>query len=172
MTRPRLEPIVRWTAFVAALGAAAAVLASFQFPRGSGSSDVDVRFTANLTGQLVVEPAGTVLRARAMGRGDRARGRMTIQNITDEPLAVRLRAMSSGHEVDGLLRLRIAAGRRTLFRGPLGELRHRTPRTLRLGSQGEATLTLRAWIPQRSAGGFRGRAEDVTLVLLSRRARR
>ena len=158
-----LESVIRWAAFVGALAAALFVLGGFRMVRGNGQSDLDVDFSANLTGQLVVQPEGRVLRARGLDNGDRATGSFTLRNITDLPLSVRVSAFSSGTQVDHVLRLAISEGRRSIVRGSLARLRHWSAGAVRIGAGRAVPLRLVVSIPRRTRNGFRGRAPDVTL---------
>ena len=160
------ESVVRWTAFAVGFVALAVLVAGFQMARGSGRTDLDVRVLANATGELEVRPVGKVLRADGLHAGEVARGRVTLQNITDRPLAVRARASAPGRDVDDLLEVRMRDGRRTLFKGTLGRLRGWTRRALRLRPAEQTGLTLAVSVPAGRAGGFRGRAPDVTLEFL------
>ena len=165
-----LESVIRWAAFVGALAAALFVLGGFRMVRGNGQSDLDVDFAANLTGQLVVQPEGKLLRARGLDYGDRSSGSFTLRNITDMPLSVRVRAFSSGTQVDDVLRVAIADGRRSIFRGSLGRLRHWSAGAVRIGAGRAVPLRLVVTIPRQTRNGFRGRARDVTLEFQSQKA--
>jgi ribosomal protein L21E len=157
------EPVVRWTAFAGAFAAALFVLAGFRVAPGNGRSEVDIDFVANLTGQLVVQPDGKFLRARGLRNGDRASGRLSLRNITDMPLGVRVRAFSSGRQVDRVLGVSITAGRHRLFQGSLGDLRRWSPGAVRIEAGHAVELRLLVAIPRHARSGFRGRAADVTL---------
>jgi hypothetical protein len=161
-----IESVVRWAAFAAGIVAMAVLVAGFQMARGSGRSDIDVRFLANATAELEVKPVGTVLRADGLHAGQAGHGHLTIENITDRPLGLQVRASAPGRDVDDLLEVRIREGRRTLFQGALGRLRGWTRRAMWLRPAEQVQLTLAVSVPDGHAGGFRGRAPDVTLDFL------
>lgn len=126
-----------------------------------------VRVSVPLTGELEVQPAAPrpVLAVPALLPGARpATATVTLRNQTGRTLAVDLRARAAARDLDGLLRVRLRTGGRTLADTTLQGLRHGTGFVLRLPSGARRTVRLQAWIPAAITDGFQGRSVAVTLV--------
>jgi hypothetical protein len=119
---------------------------SASFPRLPASA----AFTIAVSGELAVTPAAgrPLLRARALTPGGaHATARFRVRNQTGSTLEIGFRAQGAAHELDGLLRIRLRAGDRTLANTTLQGLRHGSASTIRLRSGGARSIALEAWIP-------------------------
>ncbi len=162
---------------VFAIGVVAALVAvsSWQVPAAAGSPRIDVRFLANLTGELDVEPTGVFLRRSGMEAGTRrssARGAFRIRNQTPVGLDVRVRARSLSDGLSHLLQVRIVVAGRQLFRGPLGRLRRASRDAVRLAPGESARVRVNAWLPQSARARYAEERADVTVELPARPVRR
>ena len=122
-------------------------------------------FTVPATGEIAVTPAPgrPFLVARALTPdGPPASARFTIRNQTGETLAVAFRAAAGAHQLDGLLRIRLRAGKRTLANTTLQGLRNASA-SVRLRSGAARSLTLDAWIPD-GTNDYEGRHADIALT--------
>ena len=82
-----------------------------------------------------------------------------------------MRARPSNRDLDRLLVVTVGAGGRRLFRGPLGELRSPTRRTVLLAAGKSAPLTVSARLPAGVRTGYEARIEDLTLELVAKQRR-
>lgn len=168
MRSPRRHP---WTWRLGLLlGAALAAVAVYgwRVPGGTGSVGADVNLIVNLTGELDVHPFGRVLTASGMRPSGPESGRETtlaVENQTARPLEMRMRAHPSIRDLDGLLALRVSAGRRELFAGRLGGLRRWTHSALQLRSGETRAVTVRIWLPDSVGRGYERRIDDIVLEL-------
>ena len=90
---------------------------------------------------------------------------------TGVPLALRLRALPSVRDLDGLLVVRVSAGSRTLYDGSLGGLRAAGTRPLALRGATAQRLHVSASLPAGVRSGFQGRIVDVSLQIATQRVR-
>jgi hypothetical protein len=107
-------------------------------------------FTIAVSGELAVTPAPgrPFLRVAALTPGGApAKASFSVRNQTGSTLEIGLRASAPTHELDGLLRIRLRAGDRTLANTTLQGLRHGSAATIRLRSGGARSIALEAWIP-------------------------
>lgn len=151
------------------LGAAAcaALLLSVHIGRPAGALNASLTLTSAPTGELGVTPAGTVLAARDLRPGaPPVRGSLLVRNQTGIPLDVRLRARPLSGDLDADARLRIDAGRATIFDGTLGALRSGS-RRLRLGPGAGSRLRIAVSLSPHDRGGAQGRSDDAALELTS-----
>ena len=124
-----------------------------------------VAFTIPATGELAVTPAPgrPFLRARALTPdGPPASARFAIRNQTGETLVVGFRAAAGARQLDGLLRIRLRAGARTLANTTLQGLRNGSA-TARLRPGAARSIVLDAWIPD-ATNDYEGRHADVELT--------
>ena len=127
-------------------------------------------FTIPVSGELAVTPpAGRpLLIARALTPGGAAAtASFSVRNQTSGTLEVGLRARADDHELDGLLRIRIRVGDRTLANTTLQGLRHGGRADLRLRSGAARSISLEAWIPD-ATDDYGGREVDVELTPMLR----
>jgi hypothetical protein len=165
-------PFERWIrrlGFAAGLTAAALTLASWQTPGAAERSRVELGLRVNPTGQVDVRPSGRVLKVRSLAPGRSARIAVRLRNLTAETLAVRLRGAVASHDLDDVLHVRLAAGRRELYRGSLGRLRPWTPRALPLAAGGGRRLAVTLSIPRSAPGSLVGAGGELSLELSARR---
>jgi hypothetical protein len=151
---------------------AVAALAAWRVPGGAASLGADVRFDALQTGAIGVAPLHPFVSVPSLLPGKSASGVVTLRDETGVPMAVRLRALPSSHDLDSLLRVRVSGDDgETLYDGALAGLYDAGTRTLRLASGQSRKLTVRASLPSAVRSGFQGRIVDVTLQIDSARAR-
>jgi hypothetical protein len=125
------------------------------------AAGVEARFLAVPPGELTVAPDGAFLAARGLRPGGpAARGELSLTNITGSPVAVRVRGLPSGRELDRLLRVRVDG----VFAGRLGELRAWT-RPFAIGERERRVLDVQVWLPAAAVGATAGAAVDVTVEL-------
>jgi hypothetical protein len=80
-------------------------------------------------------------------------GRVTLTNLTDAKLAVRVRMRASISDADGALHVRVA----DLYSGPVGGLREFSRRPLTIAPHATATLDVEGWLPAAASEGWEGR---------------
>ncbi len=105
------------------------------------------------------------LRAAGLRPAGRARtARLELVNESGARLAVRLRARLSSTALDGLVRLRLRAGRRVVFDATLSELRAAGTRPFWLPREAHRSLQATAWIPGEVETGYEGRVVRLELI--------
>jgi hypothetical protein len=163
-TIPNPTRWLRRSAFAAGLVAAVTLVAIGRMPAGSGPLALDVAVTTGPTGELAVEPAGRVAAVTGLEPGGNSlHGRVTLQNQTDSPLAVRVRARPSISDADRALQVRLGGSAGDLYSGPAAGVRRFSRRPLLIEPRGSAIVDVAAWLPSGAREGWRGR--DVTLAL-------
>lgn len=137
-----------------------------------GVLPASLRFTASEGGAVALAPLAPepVLAGSAMRPGSHAAGRLVLRNQTGERLAVRLRANPSSTALDGIARVRISDGDRTIFDSTLQALRQGSE-ALRLAPGRAAVARVIAWIPAETETGYEGRHVEVGLESVEARAR-
>src|ERR1700712_4359545 len=137
-----------------------------------GVLPASLRFTASEDGAVALAPLAPepVLAGGAMRPGSRAAGSLVLRNQTGERLAVRLRANPSSTALDGIARVRIRNGARTIFDSTLQALRQGSE-AVRLAPGKAATARVIAWIPAETETGYEGRHVDVGLETVEGRLR-
>ncbi len=160
---PKTTRWVRRGAFAAGLVAAAMIVVFGRIPAGTAPFGLDATVTTGPTGELAVTPVGRVAGVRALAPGRGAlHGRVTLQNLTDATLSVRLRMRPSISDADQALKVRVVGGAGVLYAGAAGGLRRPSPRAIRLAPQARTTVDVAAWVSERGPG-WRGR--NVSLPL-------
>ncbi len=170
-TKPKIDRRLSGLAFLAGLAVAVVLVLGWRVAPGSSALGLELRLIVNSTGELGVEPAGQIGAGRSLqprGSHDRLGGRTTVTNQTARGLLVSVRARPSTRDLDDLLVVTVGAGGRRLFRGPLGELRSPTRRTLLLAAGSTAPLTVSARLPAHVTTGYEARIEDLTLELIAK----
>jgi len=159
--------ITKVVGLVLGAAACAVLLLGTHIGRPAGALDAALTLTSAPTGELGVTPAGTVLAVRNLLPGaPPARGSFVVRNQTGIPLDVRLRARPMSGDLDSGARLRITAGRATLFDGTLGALRDGARRLLVPAGQGRR-LRIAVSLAPGSAAGAQGRSDSAALELTS-----
>ena len=166
-TRP--ERWIRRLAFAVGLTAAALTLASWQTPRAAEQSRIELGVRVNPTGQVGVRPLGRVLHVQALAPGRPARGTAGLRNLTAEPLTVRVRGALANRDLDDVVHVRLAGGRRRLYDGSFGGLRRWTRRGLPLAAGGRRGLSVTLSIPRSARGSLVGAGGEISLELSARR---
>ena len=111
---------------------------------------LDVTIAAVNSGEVMVEPLGTVVSARALRPGGAASGRLVLRNQT--PFKRALRPTVDGvRDLDRDLRITVTSSGNELYRGTLGGLRSRRRGLLVVPGGGAATLDLRVTVPAGAA---------------------
>jgi hypothetical protein len=127
------------------------------------SLDIAVR----APGALAVTPAAPrpLLHAPAMRPGGpAAAAELEIANQTGQPLRLGFRAAPSSSALDGVVRVRIASGGRTIADEMLAQLRSGGESTLSLARGARRTLRVSVRIPAEVATGYEGRHVRLELV--------
>jgi hypothetical protein len=160
-----LNAAIRIAGVLLGAGVAVALLLAARPSESFARLPASVGFTIPATGELAVTPAPgrPFLLARALTPdGPPASARVTVRNQTGETLAVGFRAEAGARQLDGLLRVRLRAGDRTLANTTLQGLRNGSA-TVRLPSGAARSITLEAWIPD-GTNDYEGRHADVELT--------
>jgi hypothetical protein len=90
--------------------------------------------------------------------------RVVLTNTMAQPLAVRIHALPSIPDLDGLLRVRALAGGKVVYDGRLGGLRSWTRRSFVVPQRGAQTqLEMRYWLPAAVRRGFQNRSDRVAI---------
>src|SRR5882757_3454102 len=136
----------------ASLGVAALVAVVLLARPAGGHGGVlpaSLRIIASEDGAVAVSPAApkATLASADLRPGDHLAGRLALRNQTGSRLAVGLRAEPSSTALDGLVQVRVSAGRRTIFDSTLQALRQGTTGRVPLRPGQAATLRIEAWIP-------------------------
>jgi len=122
-------------------------------------------FTIPLSGELEVTPAPgrPFLAARSLRPGGpAAAGKVTVRNQTGTTLAVGFRAHAAARDLDGLLRIRVLAGDRTLADATLQGLRDGTA-SIAMRPGASLAVSVQAWIPDGTTD-YEGRDVAVELT--------
>ena len=165
-TGNRIEAYVRRTGVAAGIALVAVLVVAFRVPDGKGTLGADVIMSLSPTGELGVSRPGPFMSVTGLRPGGSFRGETIVHNQTGKGLAVRLRALPDGKDLDRILQVVVSAGGTRLFHGPLGGLRGRT-RAFELASGSHRALRIRASLPDGLKNGFAGRIETVKLELSS-----
>ena len=148
------------------VGLAAAVLIGARVPAGSGELGLDLTVAIAPSGEVGVGRAGPLIAVAGMNeRSGAVSGTVELRNQTWRRLPLRLRGLPSARDADQALSVRVAAGGRVLYEGPLGGLRDWTPPELVLGPGGKSTLSVRAWLTPAPGVETAGRIVDVMLEM-------
>jgi hypothetical protein len=159
---PKTTRWVRRGAFLAGLLAATTLVVVGRVPAGTGPFGLDATVTTAPTGELAVRPVGRVAAVTALAPGKGAlHGRVTLQNLTDATLSVRLRMRPSISDADQALRVRVAGGGGLVYTGAAGGLRSPSPRAIVLAPRARTTVAVAAWV----SGGSGWRGRNVSLPL-------
>ena len=162
----------RWIGLLAGLALATAILVVGRVPGGHGVAGAALGLSANPVTELGVTPAGReFMTARALKAGGTpAEGTLVIANYTGRRLTAGVRLSGDDRDLDRVLQVAVSSAGRTLFEGPLGELR--TPGRLGLGlaARRSGRLVFRAWVsPGLRTREFQGRFARLTVELQPQR---
>lgn len=136
-------------------------------PAAAPEPSASIRLGTLGSGELDVSPTGSpVLTASDLRPGHGAEeGTVRVRNQTPRPLDVGVRTSAVQRDLDASTRIEVTDGRRALLRGPLGQSRRWSQRTVRLLPDETRTLTARVWIPRGARDGWQAAHGDVTLQL-------
>jgi hypothetical protein len=113
-----------------------------------------------------------VLAARSLSpNGRHATSSFKIRNQTADTVLLGFRGHPDTRALDGLVRVRLSAGRKRLADTTLQGLRAGSQDTLRLPSGASRRVRLEAWIPGTITQGYQGIKAHVSLTPTSRLAR-
>ena len=160
----------RRAGFALGLTIVVTAVAAARVPGGSGIAGTDVVVSAMPSGELALSRTGPVVNATGLLPGRTAQGAIELYNQTSRPLALRIRALPEGHELDRILHLELRVGGTRVFTGPLERLRSWT-NAFRLRSAQREKLTVRTWLPREVRSGFGGRVETINLEFVAARGR-
>ena len=164
-TRPSIDRIARVLGILVGVAIAAIAVISWRVPGGERTLGTDVRVEALQTGEIGVAPLHPFVSASSLLPGRSVSGDVTVRNQTGVPLALRLRALPSERDMDGLLVVRLSAGARTLYDGKLGGLSTTGSGPLPLRPATSKRLHVTVSLPASVRTGFQGRIVDVSLQI-------
>jgi hypothetical protein len=168
---PAIDRLVRPLGLALGVLLAAAALAAWRVPGGAQTLGAAVNVETLQTGAIGVQPLHPFVNAPSLLPGGTASGKVTLRNQTGLPMAVRLRALPSTHDLDSLLRVDVRAGSHDLYDGTLGGLRQAGTQPLRLAGGASSTLAVSTSLPANLRSGYQGRLLDITLQIDSGRTR-
>ena len=148
-----------------ALGIAFASIAflGWKMPSGEKPSGLSATLTVAPTAEVAVEPSGRIASAGDVRPGGSLAGSAVVQNLTGGPLAVSLRTVAQGNELDDQLRVNLELGGDTVRNGTLGEAR-RWQGGVRIPAGARRRVNVRVLLP-REARGYEFRVTDLKLEL-------
>ena len=158
--------IARAVGCVFGLGLAFTVLLVARPSASAARMTATVRFAVPLSGELAVTPRAPehcLIAAGLRPGGAPATGRFEAQNQTGETIAVGFRARRSSSALDGLVRVRLSVGGRSLADTTLQGL-GRASDTVLIGPGSSRKIKVEAWMPQNVGDGYEGRDIEVSLV--------
>jgi len=170
-TKPSIDRVARLAGICVGVALALTALIAWRVPGGERTLGADVRIEALQTGEVGVAPLHPFASTPSLLPGHSLSGDVTLRNQTGVPLALRLRALPSVHDLDGLLVLHVSAGGRTLYDGNLDGLRTSGTRPFTLAAATARRLHVSASLPAGLRTGFQGRILDLSLQVESRPAR-
>jgi hypothetical protein len=167
------ERWIRPLALLAGLCAVGLAVSHWSLRSTVGTLGAEVRVSAVPTGELSVSRVDPFLVGRDLHPGGRkaAEGTVSVTNITAAGRTVRVRALPSATDLDGLLEVSVTAGGERLYHGTLGGLRHWTRASAALASGKSVKLEVRTPLLATARQGYAGRIEDVQLELRSQAPR-
>ena len=152
--------------FLTGIGLAAATVVSSRVSGGTGTLGADVSVQVAPTGELSVSTTGVFLSGVNLQPGSPpARGQLVVRNQTGSTLAVRVRALPSVPDLDGLLWLRVGLTDETVFDAALGGLRMWSDHPFHIGPGDQEPLRVQAWFPREVQDGYQGRIADIALEM-------
>jgi hypothetical protein len=153
---------VRAGCFLAGLAIAAVLVAGWRVPAHK-TPGASLRVVAAGTSELRSTPARPFLVTGEMKPGHPVSGQVVLSNTMAQPLAVRVHAVPADRDLDHLLQVKATAAGTTVFAGPLGGMRHWSPRSFRVPTGGQTALKTRFWLPKSAAAGYQHRTGDLKL---------
>jgi hypothetical protein len=168
---PAIDRLVRPLGLVLGVLLAAACLAAWRVPSGQKTLGAAVNVEALQTGAIGVLPLHPFVNAPSLLPGRSASGKVTLRNQTGVPMAVRLKALPSTHDLDSLLQIDLRSGSRELYDGSLGDLRASGSQPLRLAAGASGPVAVRVSLPANLRTGYQARLLDITLQIASGRTR-
>jgi hypothetical protein len=163
-----MTSVARWSGLVVGVSLALVSLVYARVPAGTGEVPAHVSLIAERSVKLGVDPVGReLLSERLIVPGGRSvSGRVEISNFTTGPLEVEPRLRAIRGELPDALRVKVTAGRRTLYTGEAAALDAR----LRLRARAKQPLRFRFSAP--AVRDIQGRLIDLGLRFATREAGR
>jgi hypothetical protein len=158
--------LIRAAGLLLGAGIAIALLVAARPASELTSAPASVRISVPATGELEASPMAPqpALATQAIRPGEPAgTGSFTVRNQTGTDLQVAFAADGGSTELDGLLRVRLSAGR-TLADTTLQGIRKGTATPLTLPSGAQREVRVRAWIPGSISSGYEGRRAEFELT--------
>jgi hypothetical protein len=171
---PPFSAIARLACLAAGAGIAAFLLLAARPSHDVPELPARVSFSVAPTGEFEVTPTAPrpVLDAHALSPlGKPATTSFTVRNQTSQTLPLGFRGHPDSRALDGLVRVRLTAGREQLASTTLQGLRAGTEPVLRLPSGDSRRIRLETWIQRSVSEGYQGVRADVSLIPTSAGAR-
>lgn len=160
----RSKAWARLTGLLIGCALTAGFVLSGRMPQNGGALGARLTMVAGSTADLAVSPADSFLSTSDLRPGAAiATGKGTLTNRTAAMLWVRPRALASSGDLYDLVRIELTVGGERVFRGRLGDLRHRGARPFGLRPGQKKRVDVRAWLPSSATQGYQARAAKVTL---------
>ncbi len=153
--------IARWAGLVAGVSLSLAALASARVSTGTHEVPAHVSLVAESSVQLGVTPVGRELLSERLllpGRQS-VSGVVQLSNYTGGDLIVRPRLRSLRGELPAELRIRVTAGRETVYAGKLSDLRAE----LSFHARAKRRVRFRISAPASAARAVQGRVIELSL---------
>ncbi len=165
MSSIRSKSLIRAVGFAVGLAIAVVAISLLRVPAGAADKGLELRIGGMPSGELAVDPPGNALRAADLQPGERARGRLTITNLTGLEGLVRIRASFDEQLAARSVRISISDRGTNLYKGSLAGL-DGPVRVDRPFEPGESRrILLEATIDPVAERGWRGAIIDVQLDL-------
>ena len=171
MSHQSTHAIVKFLGLAVGLALAAAFVLVSRVPADDEPVGAEATMVATAPGELLISGSRSFLRGRGLvDGGPAASGRLVLRNITERPLAVRVRVAPSKPDLDRALRVELVDAGAPLVVGTLGRLRGWSRSAMRLKPGERRRLDARASIVS-GAADYQGRTVKVGLELRARVAR-
>jgi hypothetical protein len=153
---------VRAGCFLAGLAAAAFLVAGWRVP-AQKAPGAGLRVTAAGTSELTASPKHPFLVTSALRPGHPISRKVVLTNTMAQPLAVRVNALPVDHDLDKLLQVTASANGKTVFSGPLGQLRHWSPKRFVVPMGAQTALQTSFRLSKSARNGYQQRQGDIKL---------
>jgi hypothetical protein len=160
-TRIRID----WVALVLGAGLAALAVTGWRLEGGTQAPAATVTVVTTPTRDLDVTPGGeTSAKAglRATGPEGGFRRLVKVRNATGEALDVRVTAKPEGRELVKSLSARVEANGKTVFEGPLAQLKSGS-QAFHLASHDSTQVSVLLWIDSSANDAWRARADTIRI---------
>lgn len=144
---------------------AALAVTGWTMPSGDPPSPAAVALVVGPTGEIAVDPSGTLTRMATLRPGRTRRGAFVVTNTTNAARTASLRVATPLRDLDSALRVHAEVDGRAVFDGLLRDARKWMPAGV-LGSGRRRRVSVGLALP-RTARGHEYRAADVRVELRS-----